>query len=263
MNILVPTDFSDNARVAIDYVYNHFDRKDLNIWLIHSIKEPKSTTGVLLRLDNLMKKDAEEDMAKLIEYCDKTYNAEPKTIIKHGYLTDWVEQYGASYEIDLIVMGTNGESNLEERLFGSVTESVIRTSNIPVLAIPHIYEAKPIRQFILATNKKELDKLDFIQEFLERLDLENPSISILTVDTPDADEPLPKSIPLNGYQIGVESTKADTAVEGINQYIDQHDVDILALYHSKNSRLDYFFNRSTTKTICSNTQLPILVIPLY
>jgi nucleotide-binding universal stress UspA family protein len=263
MNILVPTDFSENAQVAIDYVYNHFNTKNLNVWLIHSIKEPKSTTGVLLRLDNLMKKDAEEDMGKLLSYCKETYNAEPKTIIKQGYLTDWVEQYGASYEIDLIVMGTNGESNLEERLFGSVTESVIRTSNIPVFAIPHTYKATPIRQFILATNKKELAKLDFIQEFLERLDLENPSISILTVDTPDEDEPLPKSIPLNGYQIGVQTIKADTAVEGINAYIDQHEVDILALYHSRNSRLDYFFNRSTTKLICSNTQLPILVIPLY
>lgn len=263
MNILVPTDFSKNAQVAIDYLYTHFNRKDLHVRLIHVIKEPNSTTGVLLRLGNLMKKDADKEMGKLLAYCKNTYDAEPDTTIVTGYLTDWMQQYGASYEIDLIVMGTNGESDLEERLFGSVTESVIRTSNIPVLAVPHIYETESISQFVLATNKKELAKLDFIQEFLERFDLKNPSISILSVDTPNVDDPLPKSFPLEGYQIGVKTIKAPTAVAGINQFIDQHDVDILALYHSRNSRLDYLFNRSTTKVICSNTQLPILVIPLY
>jgi nucleotide-binding universal stress UspA family protein len=47
-------------------------------------------------------------------------------------ITDFVEAAG----IDLIVMSTHGRSGLQRFLVGSVTDRVIRSSHVPVLAIP-------------------------------------------------------------------------------------------------------------------------------
>jgi nucleotide-binding universal stress UspA family protein len=47
-------------------------------------------------------------------------------------ITHFVEENG----IDLIVMSTHGRGGLQRFLVGSVTDRVIRSSHVPVLAIP-------------------------------------------------------------------------------------------------------------------------------
>jgi nucleotide-binding universal stress UspA family protein len=49
-------------------------------------------------------------------------------------ITDFVEVTG----IDLIVMSTHGRGGLQRLLVGSVTDRVIRSSHVPVLAIPPV-----------------------------------------------------------------------------------------------------------------------------
>jgi universal stress protein A len=45
---------------------------------------------------------------------------------------------------DLVVMGTHGLTGVRRLILGSVTEEVLRTISIPVLAVPH--QAKPSRR---------------------------------------------------------------------------------------------------------------------
>ena len=46
-----------------------------------------------------------------------------------------INSFTGQNEIDVIVMSTHGRTGLDRMLIGSVTEKVIRTSNIPVLAV--------------------------------------------------------------------------------------------------------------------------------
>jgi nucleotide-binding universal stress UspA family protein len=261
MNILIPTDFSDFSKHAINYVHNQFDLSKVNVKLIHTIREPHSTSGVLIRLDQLMMKDAEKEMTKLVGRIEEVYGVKTEYFIKYGHLKDWVYQHADFYKTDLIVMGTKGESNVSAKIMGSVTESLIRSSEVPVLAVPEQKESKPVHQFVLATDKRELDHQDFIETFIDSLKLVNPSINILTVVRKNRQEGIPKSIPLRGFQFGVKTIENESVVQGINSFLENNDVDILGLYHSHNSRLDYLFNRSVTRTICSKCKVPLLVIP--
>lgn len=261
MNILIPTDFSDYSKHAINYVYNNFLEEHVNVTLVHAIKEPHSTSGLLIRLEHLMKKDAEKEMVSLINRVEEVYNKKPQYYLKYGYLKDWINVYAKAHNIDLIVMGTKGESNLSSRIMGSVTESVIRRSKIPVLAIPELNEKRRVHQFILATNKKELEQVEFIEKFISSLKSSLPCVDVLVVLNEETPPGVPKSYPLKGYQIGVKTVKNQSVINGINDYLATHNVDILGIYHSRNSRLDYLFNRSITKTICGKTQVPLLVLP--
>jgi nucleotide-binding universal stress UspA family protein len=261
LNLLIPTDFSENAYKAIEFVYKYFKLDKINIRLSHTIQPPKSTSGVLLRLDDLMKKDAELAMEDLLAKIQADFNHKPEFDIRYGYLKDWIETFARSYKIDLIVMGTKGESNIASRLVGSVTESIVRTSEVPLLAIPNLEYDKGIHHFVLALEHLKINNPAFIESLVDAIHMESPKMGALTVISDSHPGGLPKSIPLDGFQFGVETIESNSAVNGINEYLEQNRVDILGLYHSQNSRFDYLFNRSVTKNICGKTPVPLLIIP--
>jgi nucleotide-binding universal stress UspA family protein len=259
MKVIIPTDFSENAYKALSFVYDNFEREGLEVSLIHSIKQPASASGVMLRLDDLMMKDAENDMASLLKRISEEYSDEPEVIIRYGYLKDWVEQVSSIKGPDLIVMGTKGENNIASKLMGSVTESIIRTSKFPVLAIPATSKTKPIHRITICTANEELKNSEFLRNLLGKIKMENARIEVLRILTSD-DQKAPRSVTLDKQEIPVETLRSRGVVNGINEYLTANEVDILCLYHSHNSRLDYLFNRSVTKTICAKVELPLLVM---
>jgi nucleotide-binding universal stress UspA family protein len=261
MNILIPTDFSENALKALDYVYTRFKLDKVNIKIAHVIKTPHKGGGMLLRLDDLMKQDAENDMNNLLNEIDKKYGHQPETIIRQGDLKSWMDDYSATTPLDLVVMGTKGENNVPSKLMGSVTESFIRIANVPVLAIPADFPNRNVHHVVVASGDGNLQQQEFIKRLLDSMNLENLHFDVLTVLSSENQGSLPKSVPFERYQIGVKVVVSDSVVEGINEYLDHNSVDIIAVYHQRNSRLDYLFNRSVTKTICANTKVPVLAIP--
>jgi nucleotide-binding universal stress UspA family protein len=47
-----------------------------------------------------------------------------------------IESYAESREVDLIVMGSHGRSNVSRQVLGSVTATVLRNVDVPVLVVP-------------------------------------------------------------------------------------------------------------------------------
>jgi nucleotide-binding universal stress UspA family protein len=259
MKIIIPTDFSENAYKAVAYVYDNFKHQGLKISLIHSIKQPATSSGVMLRLDDMMMKDAERDMAKLMSQIWEAYEDKPEVIIRNGYLKDWVEQVAKVKAPDLIVMGTKGENNIASKLMGSVTESIIRTSQYPVLAVPASSDSKPLHRLTICTAKGELPQARFIRNLVSHVAIPNARIEVLRILTSE-DQKAQRSISLDKQQIRVETLRNTDVVDGINEYLATSEVDMLCLYHSHTTRLDYLFNRSITKRICANVELPLLVM---
>ncbi len=257
--ILLPTDFSANAESAIDFVLEHFHKSKISIVLIHTIKAPNSAAGVLIRIDDLMRKDAEQEMRRLQAYISDKHQVESEAIIKAGDLNEWVNSSASKHHIDLIAMGTKGENNIESKIFGSVTESIIRTSKIPVLAVPYGSDKSAIEHVAIATAENHLEKESFLEEFFKCINMSNARINAIKV-LQDLNETSPKRISLNGNQINVETINNASIAEGINYYIDTVPTDLLIIYHARNSKIDYFFNRSITKNICAKTDVPLLVI---
>lgn len=261
MNILIPTDFSENAYHAIRYFYQNFKPKACSITIMHIIQAPHKGSGMLLRLDDLMKEDAEKDMKQLLEQVNTDFGHQPETVIRQGDLKEWLDIYTSDKKLDLVVMGTKGESNLPSKLMGSVTESFIRISEVPVLAVPLEFDKTEVHSIAIANGEGELKNADFVREMADAMNTRNLHLDVLCIDTGKSELSLPKSINHKGFQVGVKCISASTVVKGINEFIETNNVDIIGIYHQNNSRMDYLFNRSLTKTICANTVIPVLAIP--
>jgi len=57
------------------------------------------------------------------------------TTVRAGYPHEVILDYAETEGIDLIVMGTHGRTGLDRYLIGSVTEKVVRLSDVPVLSV--------------------------------------------------------------------------------------------------------------------------------
>jgi len=56
--------------------------------------------------------------------------------VAEGAASEKILEYAAEQAVDLIVMSTHGYGGLRRLLLGSVTDKVVRSSEVPVLVVP-------------------------------------------------------------------------------------------------------------------------------
>ncbi|MFY0643972.1 MAG: universal stress protein [Bacteroidia bacterium] len=259
--VLLPTDFSKNSFRAISYVFKHFKHERIKLMLIHTIKAPHSAAGVLIRIDDLMRQDAERDMANLAQEIKDKYDVTVDSIIKIGHLNDWLKQYADSHKIDLVCMGTKGESDIGNKLLGSVTDSVIRACEVPVLAIPPKDDLPPVHQVAIATVSDKIPDENYVKRFMATLKLENPRVNVIRVVRKERND-LPKSIDIDQVQVGVEQVVNSSIVQGICKYAKEANTDLMLMYHVHSGKIASFFSKSSTVGVCGKIDIPLLVIPV-
>ena len=79
-------------------------------------------------------KDFKHQLEKLVE---KMSNGKTRAVIdvEYGDATKGIVQMAAKINADMIIMGTHGRSGLEHMLVGSVAESVLRNTSIPLICV--------------------------------------------------------------------------------------------------------------------------------
>ena len=141
-NILVPTDFSDDARSALDAAVDWAAEFGATIHIVHAyfVDVPAVDGGYggdfLLPADILepVREAAETSVAELVaEASQRGVSAEGRATLgdASSSILAEAERLGA----DLIVMGTRGLTGLKHVILGSTAERVVRKSPCPVLTV--------------------------------------------------------------------------------------------------------------------------------
>jgi nucleotide-binding universal stress UspA family protein len=143
-NILVPTDFSEFSKYALDYAITLAKTFEAKITLIHITNENELVALQQVsayfepgKLEELMKQRESEDRKQLDGFIPPELKKGIKVETIHKVGIPFVEIIRTAKEkgVDLIVMATHGRSGLSHILFGSVAEKVVRKSTCPVLSI--------------------------------------------------------------------------------------------------------------------------------
>jgi nucleotide-binding universal stress UspA family protein len=134
--ILIPTDGGDPATEAAVHAFELADRDGAAVHVLHivetshhSLVGPYGAT-VLSTLEEKGEK-ATDDLATRAEARD----LETATEVRSGHTPNNIIDYADEHGIDLIVMGTHGRSGIERLFLGSVTERVLRGSDVPVFVV--------------------------------------------------------------------------------------------------------------------------------
>lgn len=138
--ILLPTDFSDNARDATAYACELAKQFNAELHVLHVLQIHIDTTptfgaGLAPYTPSKESKDAaDRELAKVIpQRLETAFNVVQAT--REGAPFVEIIRYAKENKIDMIVMGTHGRTGLSHLMIGSQAERVVRKSPCPVLTV--------------------------------------------------------------------------------------------------------------------------------
>ncbi|WP_420601119.1 universal stress protein [Flagellimonas sp.] len=273
--ILIPTDFSKNADHAIDYALNLFRCTRSHFYFVHAYADEVYEIGrSKSKVDLDLIKSELESKAKLALEKTLAYIQDPISNPRHNYsiaavfesLVDSVNNLVNQENIDLVVMGTKGVTMEKTTSFGSNTVQVFKYVKCPVLAVPENYEYQEPKHILFPTDyqlpykRRELKLLDNIAGFFKS---EVHCVYFTKFDTLSHRQEDNKRFvegTLSRSYIFFENQQANTVLEGISTYTENHKVDMLVMINSRHSFLEDLLYRSTVDKMGLHTDVPFMVM---
>jgi nucleotide-binding universal stress UspA family protein len=146
--ILVPTDFSEESRTALQYGVALAEKFAASLHVLHVLEVVAGAEPLAWQLDSRKTVEGaieaaawDELRALLPEDEQKRFRAQ--LALEWGSPFVEIIGYAKTHKIDLVVMGTHGRGKVARLIIGSVAENVVRTAPCPALIIRH-----PERDFV-------------------------------------------------------------------------------------------------------------------
>lgn len=260
--ILFSTDFSPTAKNAFTYAVELAKKMDATIDLISVYHLPVSDASSVQpnQIDRMLhekKQQVAVHMADFIKGPNKEYVG--KTRIDYGvFISAEITEAAMDGDYDLIVMGMKGEHNRVEKLMGSTTSHTMMHAPCPVLAIPEQADFQGIEQIAYATDfypndtKAIRNLMDLAESLQARVHFVH--VSQDEVETSPQLQLANSSTVFAGYNVVTD----DSIENGINEFIKEKEVDMLALFVPRRRLWERLFHSSFSKRMAMNTRIPLL-----
>jgi len=274
-NILLPTDFSDNALNAIQYALEFFLQETCTFHVIHVQKASHYTSDDLMvapsntSILQSVISDSKKKLNKLVEKLKVSYPNENytfNTIIDYDVFTDAIKQAVIANTIDFIIMGTNGATGASEVVFGSNTLNVIRKIDCPVIAIPQGYTFNSPKTILYAIDRYDTFILKETTPLMNILAKYKPSLCILKIKNDEliTAEELDLKKQLQVFFKNINHTfhtisNVPSAL-AIHSFVQIMDIDMTAMFIKKETFLERFLKGSETSKISYGTMVPLLIM---
>jgi nucleotide-binding universal stress UspA family protein len=138
--ILVPIDFSDYSKNALEYAIPFAKQFNASIDLLYVVEPtiyPADFSFGQIGFPNVeeeLRTRGSDELEKLItKEIGKKVKA--KKVVRTGKPFYEINQYASEEAIDLIIIATHGHTGMEHILFGSTAEKVVRKAPCPVLVV--------------------------------------------------------------------------------------------------------------------------------
>lgn len=192
--ILVPTDFSQPARIAAEVAADIAKKSNAKVILLHVVEQPGGESynveGEISTSRNwedklftfkMIDKSKKELAKELKELKDKGVDA--KSEIRLGNPFHGMKTTIAETDVDLVVMGTSGHSKLEEMIIGSNTEKVVRYARCPVLTVHKKPASGEYKNIVFATSMSG-DEKQIVSVVKNTQQMYKATVHLVRINTP-------------------------------------------------------------------------------
>jgi nucleotide-binding universal stress UspA family protein len=177
--ILVTTDFSASSKAGLRFAIQLASQSKFELTFFHSYNVLSPTAWTAARIREYEISEAAKVQHKLELFVEKVYQElgtkaeHSHCVIKKSVFTEGnIVEYAAEYHYDFICISTRGAGKFQ-RLLGTNTANLINNSQVPVIAVPYKYSAKPITSILYASDLANLDKeLETVAEFASPINAE-------------------------------------------------------------------------------------------
>lgn len=277
-NILVPIDFSQCSRDAFLYAKGLADTLGFSIKLVHiyignlntdasinlhSVKNREE--AILKKMDEFVKVNLEKSDNSNVLTRQKI---ETEAIVGLSATHEIVELTKDEDDIAMVVIGTTGDGNMLEKMFGSVSSSVAQRSHCPVILVPKGIEFKEYENVLYASNYESADE-NLLDQIVDFGSVFKATMHFVHVEENDNYETVEDTIFYKLFEKGdpafsfnIVNIKNRSVLPGLNQYADENDVDLIVLVNRQRNYLENIFQLSLTKRMAKASKLPVMVFHL-
>jgi nucleotide-binding universal stress UspA family protein len=270
--ILVATDFSQAANNAVNYAAHLAESMQAKLLLFHAYNVPVIISEVPVMMPNL--EEVEKDSLKRLKHLQSKLMASFNKAIEIdfyctcGFAIDEIKNYTEKNGVDFIVLGMQGAGALSEKLIGSVTSTLINETKIPVICMNHKDHFKSYKKIVFACDLGEFKNTQIFEPIKKFIQLFNAKLFILNVFNKNHSEPTITEA-VAGFRL--DQILADVnhqlcyvenndVVEGINEFVKEHDIDLLIMMPRHHSFLNKLFNEPHTKKMAFHSLVPLMTI---
>lgn len=272
-HILLPTDFSDNSWSAIVYALKLYADVECVFYLLNTVAMGVSAMANFSnKLVDIMKTGALkeiEELKELIVVSDANSNHDFEIIISSQDLIDAIRICIRNNKIDLIVMGTKGATGTKELFFGSNTVKTIKkVKDCPILIVPDEYDFVPPKQIAFPTDYKRFFEDKEMRPIIELSQLYNSKIRVLHINKEETLDDVQDYNYTNLNELLKDYNHSfhwmpdyNSKEIEIKAFIQELEIDILAMVNYKHSFLEKLLKEPIIKKIGFHTEVPFLVVP--
>ncbi|GEM_PF-2351354 len=278
-HILVPVDFTKIAETGLATAINIAKKVDAKITMLHVIDDQGPAN---FRPDGDMiakhKENAEHDrfMAELIKKSRAELgelfnrfdfqNLETKSVIEFGKFKEGLKSFLDSNKVDLIVIGTSGETSLSEFFSGNHATQTFRIADVPVLALKDCFSITNLNDILLLTDLQDYKKetIGLIRNFAEMFDLK-VHIAHIRQNKDLVEENIEQRLKtfaqennFKNYEIFVLEKGRKT--EKIHEFTEEMNIDLIATITEGNSGLVRLIFGSDTEKFLHKLENPLLTV---
>ena len=273
--ILVPVDFSKEAESAAKVAASIARKTGSEIFLVHMLELPVTTIDPA-EMNTI---SSEPQIIYFMKLAHQKFDKFKKLPFLEGLTVVESIQFQHAFSgiideseknnIDLIVMGSQGASGLQEMFIGSNTEKVVRRSKIPVLVIKQSVEEFDVKDIIFASDFNKESKSTF-HRVIDFANLFEAKVHLLYVNTihnfnttKNIESRIAKFMGDFDFDNYTKNIYNDISIEkGILSFARDIDADLIALNTHGRSGLSQLFNGSIGQELANHALRPVVTFKI-
>lgn len=275
-HILLPTDFSENAYNAIKYAVQLLKEEVCEFYILHTYtpvivsSESMLDSYSALTLQQVAQENAQNNLEELRNRILKDFpntNHSYTLIASFNTLISEMRTIVEEYNINYIVMGTQGATGAKEVFLGTQTMYTIKKMKCPVLAVPANFDYKAPKEILFPTDYK-LDKSNqYLSMLRELCDQYQSKLHILNAyyGTPLTETQIDIKAFLDAYFIDnahqFHIAEGTDVLGAVVQFQIKTKIDFMVMIHNKHNFLENLLFKPVINQIVHHTNVPFLVIP--
>lgn len=275
-NILLPTDFSENALNAIDYAVQLFKHEECTFIILNTYTPLAYNIATFadeyttMMTEEYTRKKSEKKLTEIKEKLEKKYKNPKHTIetkASFNLLINEIVDVVKERDIDLIVMGTKGATGAKEVFLGTNTMYTIKKTNCAVIAVPEDFNYQDPKEILFPTDFKFSMENKYLNLLKSISTVHEARLNILNVYFGASLNETQKTLKADFEEFFKDSAHTFHTkeyvdlVEAVEQFQIKHKVNFLVMIQNKHTFFENLMFRPVIKQMVFHTNIPFMVIP--
>jgi len=275
--VLLPTDFSENSMKAINYARELYKNHSCDFYLLNVFSATSNILDSLINLEpgselyETAKLHSENGLAKVYDIIAMSDYDNPnhhfEVISTFNNVIDAIKQQVEKKDIEMVVMGTKGETHSRATAFGSTAMYAMeKVRNCPVIVVPQNSKIKLPKEIVFPTSFKTHYKrreLNYLKGIAKKCDATIIILHIREENELDKNQKENKQLLeeiLEGTNYKFHDLSHNSVITAVNIFVESRSSDMVAFINKKHPFFGSILTNALVKQISFYLKVPILTM---